>query len=61
MTDSADTRKREEALVSRSERKFYVSSNRNNANHKLRYVETGGAAVDTEDCAFCQPVPEPDN
>lgn len=43
----------------RSDRKFSVSSNRGKASHKLRYVEVGGAAVDTEDCTFCQPIPEP--
>lgn len=42
----------------RRDRKFSVSSNRGRASHKLRYVETGGAAVDTEDCSFCQSVPE---
>ncbi len=42
----------------RRDRKFSVSSNRGRASHKLRYVETGGAAVDTDDCSFCQSVPE---
>lgn len=42
----------------RRDRKFSVSSNRGKASHKLRYVEAGGAAVDTEDCTFCQSVPE---
>lgn len=58
MTDSEDTRTSEADLPSRSERKFSVSSNRDKASHKMRYVETGGAVLDTEDCTFCQPVPE---
>lgn len=42
----------------RRDRKFSVSSNRGKASHRLRYVETGGATVSTEDCTFCQSVPE---
>lgn len=38
----------------RRDRKLSVSSNRGRASHQLRCVETGGAAVDTEDCSFCQ-------
>ncbi len=42
----------------RHERKFSVSANRGRASHKVRYVEAGGAAVDTEECTFCQSVPD---
>ncbi|MDL0429578.1 hypothetical protein QPM17_00435 [Marinobacter sp. TBZ242] len=42
----------------RHDRKFSVSANRGGASHKVRYVEAGGAAVDTEECAFCQSVPD---
>ena len=42
----------------RRDRKFAVSSNRGKARHRLRYVETGGAAVDIEDCTFCQVTPD---
>ena len=41
----------------RGDRKFSVSSNRGQACHKVRYVEAGGAAVDTEECVFCESVP----
>jgi hypothetical protein len=42
----------------RQDRKFSVSANRGGARHRLRYVEAGGAAVDTEECTFCQSVPD---
>lgn len=42
----------------RHDRKFSVSANRGGASHKVRYVEAGGAAVDTEECAFCESVPD---
>lgn len=42
----------------RRDRKFSVSANRGGAKHRLRYVEAGGAAVDTEECTFCQSVPD---
>ncbi|NMT63687.1 hypothetical protein [Marinobacter orientalis] len=42
----------------RHDRKFSVSANRGGASHKVRYVEAGGAAVDTEECTFCQAVPD---
>ncbi len=42
----------------RHDRKFSVSANRGGASHRVRYVEAGGAAVDTEECAFCQSVPD---
>ncbi|MCG7199592.1 hypothetical protein MD273_07635 [Marinobacter pelagius] len=42
----------------RKDRKFAVSANRGQASHRVRYVETGGALVDTEECTFCQSVPD---
>lgn len=42
----------------RKNRRFAVSANRGAASHRVRYVETGGAAVDTEECTFCQTVPD---
>ncbi|MAO13519.1 MAG: hypothetical protein CMG82_09510 [Marinobacter sp.] len=42
----------------RKNRRFAVSANRGSASHRVRYVETGGAAVDTEECTFCQTVPD---
>jgi hypothetical protein len=42
----------------RRNRKFSVSANRGRASHKVRYVEAGGAAVDTGECKFCQSVPD---
>lgn len=42
----------------RKNRRFAVSANRGKASHRVRYVETGGAAVDTEECTFCQAVPD---
>ena len=42
----------------RNNRRFSVSANRGRASHRVRYVETGGAAVDTEECTFCQAVPD---
>ncbi|WP_372965120.1 hypothetical protein [Marinobacter sp.] len=42
----------------RKDRRFSVSANRGQASHRVRYVETGGAAVDTEECTFCQAVPD---
>lgn len=41
----------------RDKRRFSVSANRGLARARVRYVETGGAAVDTEECTFCQAVP----
>ncbi|WP_341582004.1 hypothetical protein [Marinobacter metalliresistant] len=38
-----------------------MSANRGKASHKIRYVEAGGAAVDTEECTFCQSVPDLSN
>ncbi|WP_404364428.1 hypothetical protein [Marinobacter sp.] len=59
MADSESTRQSEDQTrEQRRDRKFSVSANRGRASHKIRYVEAGGAAVDTEDCTFCQSVPE---
>ncbi|QFS87056.1 hypothetical protein FIU96_09375 [Marinobacter sp. THAF39] len=50
-----------EAEQDRKNRRFAVSANRGSASHRVRYVETGGAAVDTEECTFCQAVPDLDH
>ncbi|MBW0146315.1 hypothetical protein [Marinobacter arenosus] len=42
----------------RTNRRYAVSANRGNASQKVRYVEAGGAAVDTGECTFCQSFPE---
>ncbi|MET4024756.1 hypothetical protein ABIE59_000261 [Marinobacter sp. MBR-99] len=42
----------------RKHRRYAVSANRGAASHRVRYVETGGAGVDTEECTFCQAVPD---
>ncbi|WP_323750917.1 hypothetical protein [Marinobacter sp.] len=42
----------------RKDRRFSVSANRGNASHRIRYVESGGAAIDTEECTFCQALPD---
>lgn len=58
MTDLNNTHQSGDQPPERRDRKFAVSVNRGRASHKVRYVEAGGAAVDTEDCTFCQSVPE---
>lgn len=45
----------------RDHQRFAVSANRGKARHVIRYVESGGAAVDTEECTFCQVTPSPVN
>ncbi|SFM56424.1 hypothetical protein SAMN04487963_2983 [Marinobacter zhejiangensis] len=40
-----------------SNRKYAVSANRTESRHRIRYVETGGAAVDAGECAFCESTP----
>ncbi|MBZ2167981.1 hypothetical protein [Marinobacter sp. F4216] len=40
-----------------TDRKFSVSANRSSAKHRVRYVETGGAGVDLEECTFCEVKP----
>ena len=58
MVASENPKTSNDQAVERRDRKFAVSSNRGRANHKLRYVESGGASVDTEDCTLCQSLPE---
>jgi hypothetical protein len=58
MTDFQNRESRDSSSAERRDRKFSVSANRGNASHKVRYVEAGGAAVDTEECTFCQSVPD---
>ncbi|WP_166253558.1 hypothetical protein [Marinobacter salicampi] len=59
MAASEKTDQTHDSAPERRDRKFAVSANRGRASHKVRYVEAGGATVDTEDCTFCQSVPEP--
>ncbi len=40
-----------------TDRKYAVSANRTESRHRVRYVETGGAAVDAGECAFCETTP----
>jgi hypothetical protein len=47
----------ENTVPERERRRFAVSANRGKASHRIRYVETGGASVDNEECTFCQAVP----
>jgi len=61
MTDSQNTHQSAVESPDRRDRKFSVSANRGKASHKIRYVEAGGAAVDTEECTFCQSVPDLSN
>jgi len=58
MADSKNRLQSEDQTPTRGDRRFAVSANRDKASHRLRYVEAGGAAVDTEECTFCQSVPE---
>lgn len=50
----------ENTIPERDRRRFAVSANRGRASHRIRYVETGGASVDNEECTFCQGVPDLD-
>lgn len=45
-------------LDDRRDRKFAVSTNRGKANHRVRYVEAGGANVNVDECAFCEAMPD---
>ncbi|OOE33241.1 hypothetical protein BZG05_11345 [Salinivibrio kushneri] len=47
----------EKTIPERDQRRFAVSANRGKASHRIRYVESGGASVDNEECTFCQAVP----
>jgi len=58
MTDFQHLESPDTSSTERRDRKFSVSANRGKASHKVRYVEAGGAAVDTEECTFCQSVPD---
>ncbi len=58
MTDFQNSQTPESGSTERRDRKFSVSANRGKASHKVRYVEAGGAAVDTDECTFCQSVPD---
>lgn len=58
MADSKNRPQFEDQAPKRGDRRFAVSANRDKASHKLRYVEAGGAAVDPEECTFCQSVPD---
>ncbi|MBK1871635.1 MULTISPECIES: hypothetical protein [Marinobacter] len=48
----------EAGAVDRRDRKFSVSTNRGQASHRVRYVETGGASVDIDECTFCEAMPD---
>ena len=58
MTEFQNVQPDEQDSTERRDRKFSVSANRSQASHKVRYVEAGGAAVDTDECTFCQSVPD---
>lgn len=57
MTETQNIQPPDTTSTNRRDRKFSVSANRGSASHKVRYVEAGGAAVDTDECTFCQAVP----
>lgn len=40
------------------DRKFSVSANRSEPRHRVRYVESGGAAVAEGECVFCDVTPD---
>lgn len=40
--------------------RYAVSTNRGQSRHRVRYVETGGAGSDLEDCVFCKSLPGQD-
>lgn len=58
MTEFQNSQPSGTSATERRDRTFSVSANRGKASHKVRYVEAGGAAVDTEECTFCQSVPD---
>ncbi|KPQ30130.1 MAG: hypothetical protein HLUCCX14_03330 [Marinobacter excellens HL-55] len=53
-----DQNQNHETDLCRESRRFAVSANRGSASHRVRYVESGGAAVDNQECTFCQAVPD---
>lgn len=58
MSDPRSASKSNAKTLERNDRKFSVTTNRGEASHKVRYVEAGGAAVDLDECTFCQSVPD---
>jgi len=58
MPDSQNTQPSPAQALDRTDRKFSVSANRGKASQKVRYVEAGGAAVDPDECTFCQAMPD---
>lgn len=58
MTESNSKHQFRDRAHDRRDRAFAVSVNRGDASHKIRYVESGGAAVDVQECTFCQSVPD---
>jgi len=58
MTDQPRARVKGADPAARPDRKYAVSANRGQGRHRVRYVETGGAAVDADDCVFCQSMPD---
>ncbi len=58
MTEQPRTRVKGADPDARPDRKYAVSANRGQGRHRVRYVETGGAAVDPDDCVFCQSMPD---
>ncbi|MDX1597227.1 MAG: hypothetical protein R3295_01065 [Marinobacter sp.] len=58
MSDPRSASKSNAKTLERNDRKFSVTTNRGEASHKVRYVESGGAAVDLDECTFCQSVPD---
>lgn len=57
MSEPRTAKKWNTQVMKRSGWKFTVSANRAKASHKVRYIEAGGAAADSEECTFCQSVP----
>lgn len=54
-----DSRQQAPEMLGREEqRRYAVSANRHEARHRIRYIEAGGAAVDTGECVFCEASPD---
>jgi SAM-dependent methyltransferase len=47
-----------QVVAVKAQRQYRVSSNRSSANHKVRYVESGGGEANGN-CRVCQPAPKP--
>lgn len=58
MADSQNPRQFKASSAECRDRKFSVSVNRGKASQKIRYVEAGGAAVNTGACTLCQSMPD---